>query len=99
MRPFLERVLLFSFALKWFWPALRARILPFLVTLKRLRYDLFVLIDMVVALFSLYDGGQSFGTFERCLSDFVFDGDKFEDSLEAFFEEIEFHVLGTAYEE
>ncbi len=37
-----------SLALKWFCPAERAIILPFLVTLTRFMYDLFVFIRMML---------------------------------------------------
>lgn len=37
-----------SFALKWFWPPFRARILPFFVTFSLFEYDLFVFITIVL---------------------------------------------------
>lgn len=39
---------LFSFALKWFWPVLRAKSLPRLVTLMRFRKLLLVFIDIKI---------------------------------------------------
>lgn len=51
-------------ALKWFWPVLRARILPFFVTLSLLLYDLFVFIFLFYFFFEFFLLGLRF----RCVS-------------------------------
>ncbi len=43
-----------SLALKWFWPGRRAIILPFLVTLSLLVYDLFVFIAVAETITPYY---------------------------------------------
>jgi len=59
------RPLLDSFALKWFCPGLRARILPFFVTRRRFEYDLFVFMFVLfcTTFIGFDDSSESFWTF------------------------------------
>ena len=83
-----------SLALKWFWPARRAKILPFLVIFKRLVKDLCVLIMLLLL---DYDR-EPFWSFYGLLGNLVIYSDELQDPFQTFFQKVEVHILGTAYE-
>ena len=96
MRRLSELLLERSLALKWFCPGLRDKILPFLVTLSLLAYDLTV---FLMILFFLDYYGQSLWAFGHRLGDLVFDGYELEDPLQTLFQEFDVHILGTPDQE
>lgn len=59
-----DLVALLSLELKWFWPVLRPKILPFLVTLSLLPYDLLVLIAIYVTGVYITDLGLNCPVFD-----------------------------------
>ena len=98
-----------SFALKWFWPGLRAISLPFFVIFMRFRYDLLVfVVDMllslklkvrkaqVIKLLFFEVDRQSLWPLHGLLSDLILYCDELEDAFEALFQEVKIHILGSS---
>lgn len=77
-----------SLALKWFWPGFRAVILPFLLTLSRFAYDLFVFIKLCV--FDYYR--ESFGALFRLIRLEIV-GYELENPVQSFLKEVLVEIL------
>src|SRR3990167_1627666 len=107
--PLLRRVVLvLFFALKWFWPIFLVTNLPFLVTLMRFKYDLFVFIlfvsfvpiSVLALLFcTFYQSCQALGASLRFLGYFETFRNKLENSFHSFLQELFVHVFGPPRQE
>lgn len=103
VRLFSRRVRPLCFALKWFRPGFRAISLPFLVTLIRFVYDLFVFINKLILNFSHFQFWFSWDSLKGCavsfwaflyfVGYFILCRDNFQEPFKSFLEKTFLHVL------